>query len=98
MSVELQKLGLRKFVANAGKIYSLLDANRARLSPWFWWADKSVTPTKFRFYVIFTSYLISTKRKKFAHILHRTRPYDERFVIYKITRFLVIAAYYFYVL
>ena len=82
MSVELQKLGFRKFIANAGKMYSLLESNRARLAPWFWWADKSVTPTKFRFYIFLTSYLTLTKRKKFVHMLNRNKLYDEQFFIY----------------
>ena len=82
MPVQLKKLNFRTFVKDGDKMYTLLQNNRARLSPWFWWADKKVTPTKFRFYVFMTLYLTDTKRKKIAHKLNPEKLYDEQFFIY----------------
>lgn len=82
MAVELKKLNFRMFAKNKAKMYDLLDVNRARLSPWFWWADEKVTPNKFRFYLFMVLYIADTKRKKIAHKLNPEKLYDEQFVVY----------------
>lgn len=82
MSITLEKLNFRTFAKNVGEMYDLLDLNRARLAPWFWWADEKVTPNKFRFYVFMTLYISDTKRKKIAHKLNPNKLYDEQFFVY----------------
>ena len=82
MSIELKKLNFCRFVKNGTEMYDLLESNRARLSPWFWWAGRDVTPTKMRFYIFMTLYIADTKRKKIAHKLKPAKPYDEQFFVY----------------
>lgn len=80
--MNLKKLNFKTFAKNANEMYDLLEQNRTRLSPWFWWADEKVTPTKFRFYTFMTLYLIDTRRKKIAHKFNSSKPYDEQFFVY----------------
>ena len=71
MSVELKKLNFRIFAKNRAQMYDLLDTNRARLAPWFWWATKSITPNKIRFYIFMILYIADTKRKSIAHKINQ---------------------------
>ena len=82
MSIELKKLNFREFAKNRTEMYELLDANRARLSPWFWWAGRDVTPTKMRFYIFMTLYIADTKRKQIVHKLNPVKLYNEQFFVY----------------
>lgn len=82
MSVKLEKLNFYTFAKNCGDMYDLLEKNRARLSPWFWWANKSVTPNKFRFYLFLSLYITDTKRKKIMHNFNSLKTYDEQFIVY----------------
>lgn len=82
MSVELKKLNFRRFVKNGAEMYDLLESNRDRLAPWFWWAERDVTPNKMRFYVFMTLYIADTKRKKIAHTFNPSKSYDEQFFVY----------------
>ena len=81
MSVELKKLNFRIFAKNRAQMYDLLDTNRARIAPWFWWATKSITPNKIRFYIFMTLYIADTKRKSIAHKINQSKQYDEQFYI-----------------
>lgn len=82
MSIELKQLNFRRFVKNGAEMYDLLESNRDRLAPWFWWAGRDVTPTKKRFYIFMTLYIVETKRKKIVHKLNPSKSYDEQFVVY----------------
>lgn len=82
MFVELKKLNFRIFAKNGAKMYDLLETNRARIAPWFWWATKSITPNKIRFYIFMTLYIADTKRKSIAHKINKSKTYDEQFYIY----------------
>lgn len=82
MTADLKKLNFRTFAKSSAKMYDLLDTNRIRLAPWFWWADKKITPNKFRFYIFMILYIVDTKRKKIAHKLNHDKLYDEQFFIY----------------
>ena len=62
--------------------YNLLEENRDRLSPWFWWADEKVTPNKRKFVLFMFAYLIDIKRDKIAHKLNHKKLYDEPFIVY----------------
>ena len=81
MSVKLKKLNFRVFAKNSTKMWELIDSNRNRLAPWFWWASKKVTPNKFRFMLFMTLYIADTKRKKITHIINPTKLYDEQFFV-----------------
>ena len=85
MWVTLKKLNFRNFITKRYELFNLLDENRARLSPWFWWADEKVTPTRFRFYVFMTIYLTDTKCRNIAHKLNPKNLYDEQFIVYNPT-------------
>ena len=82
MSIELKQLNFRRFVKNGAEMYDLLESNRDRLAPWFWWAGRDVTPNKMRFYIFMTLYIAETKRKKIVHKLNPSKSYDEQFFVY----------------
>lgn len=82
MPIELKKLNFSSFAKNSAEMFNLLESNRDRLSPWFWWAGRDVTPTKMRFYIFMTLYIADTKRKKIVHKLNPFKPYDEQFFVY----------------
>lgn len=82
MPLELKQLNFTTFAKSGAEMYSLLEQNRARLAPWFWWASEKITPTKFRFYAFMGLYLTDTKRKQILHTLNPSKTYDEQFVIY----------------
>ena len=39
MKIELQELNFKNMVANFGDLYASVSKNRARLTPFFWWAN-----------------------------------------------------------
>ena len=80
--VKLETLNFKTFAKNSDEMWRLLSLNRARLSPWFWWADESVTPNKRRFYIFMALYITDTKRKKIIHKINPTKTYDEQFFVY----------------
>lgn len=82
MSVELQKMTFSNIYPKLDEFYGVLSANRARLKPWFWWADEKITPNKFRFALFIILYLCDTKRKEILHTLNFEKLYDEQFLIY----------------
>jgi RimJ/RimL family protein N-acetyltransferase len=82
MTVSIEKMNFRTFAKNSGSMYALLDANRDRLSPWFWWADKKVTPNKFRFALFVVLYIATTTGRKIAHKFDPKKLYDEPFYVY----------------
>jgi len=82
MSIELKQLNFRRFIENGAEMYDLLESNRGRLEPWFWWAGRNVTPNKMRFYIFMTLYIADTKRKKIAHTFNPSKSYDEQFFVY----------------
>jgi RimJ/RimL family protein N-acetyltransferase len=82
MPIELKQLNFTTFAQSGAEMYSLLEQNRARLAPWFWWASEKITPTKFRFYAFMALYLANTKRKQLAHKFNPLKQYDEQFFVY----------------
>lgn len=79
--LKLEKLDFKVLAKNGDAMYELLDTNRARLSPWFWWADEKVTPNKLRFNMFMVLYILSTKYKEFTHKLNPIKTYDEQFLV-----------------
>jgi len=82
MSVDLKPLNWNFIKHNYTEMYDLLDANRTRLLPWFDWAGKDITPTKSRFYIFLSLYMLQTKHKKFMHKINPSKFYDAQFIIY----------------
>ena len=80
--MELKKLNLVTFTLNCNQLYILLDNNRARLSPWFWWAARDITPNKLRFYWFVVKRLADTRFVKVLHGLDSTISYDQQFIVY----------------
>lgn len=80
--VKLETLNFKTFAKNGDEMWCLLSSNRARLSPWFWWAGRNVTPNKMRFYIFMALYITDTKRKKIMHKINPTKTYDEQFFVY----------------
>ncbi|MCQ2562682.1 MAG: GNAT family N-acetyltransferase [Alphaproteobacteria bacterium] len=63
-------------------MYNLLDLNKNRLAPWFWWANTGITKNKMLFYLFMVSYLTDTKYKEIAHALWPFVKYDKQFIIH----------------
>ena len=82
MDVKLQKMTFSSVYPRLDEFYSILSENRARLKPWFWWANEKVTPNKFKFALFISLYLCDTKRKEIAHKFNFKKLYDEQFLIY----------------
>lgn len=82
MSIRLKKLNFSSFIESRTQMFDLLDTNRTRLAPYFWWATQKMTGSKFRFYVFMSLYTMTTKYKEFAHKLNPVKTYDEQFFVY----------------
>lgn len=82
MQIKLEKLTFKTFTKNINEMFDLLDTNRERLSPWFWWADKKVSPTKIRFSAFMYLYLFETNKKHIMHTINPHKLYDEQFLVY----------------
>ena len=82
MAVKLKKLNFCTVVKNGAEMCGLVESNRTRLSPWFWWTDEKLTPNKFRLYLFVMLYLLDTKCEEIAHKLNPSKMYDEQFIIY----------------
>ena len=80
--IQLKKLGLVTFVLNASALYAVLENDRERLSPWFWWAGMTITPNFHKAALFMILYIIDTKRKKAAHLLSEEKLYDEQFLVF----------------
>ncbi len=62
--------------------YSKLNNNRDRLEPWFWWAEKKVTPNFPKAAVFMIGYILETKWNKLKYKLSQSKTYDEQFLIF----------------
>ena len=82
MPLELEQLNFTTFAKSGAEMYSLLEQNRTRLAPWFWWASEKITPTKFHFCAFMALYLADTKRKQIVHKFNPDKQYDEQFFVY----------------
>ena len=87
MDVKLQKMTFSGVYPKLDEFYGILAANRARLKPWFWWADEKFTPNKFRFALFILVYLFDTKHKQITHVLCNKIDYDEQFLIFVDNKF-----------
>ena len=61
--------------------FHVIDTERDRLSKWFWWTDKKVTPNMARCCLFLLLYLADTKRKEIVHKFDFKKLYDEQFII-----------------
>ena len=87
MSVKLQRMTFFNVCPKLDEFYGVLSNNRARLKPWFWWADENVTPNKFRFALFILMYLFDTKHKQITHALCDEIEYDEQFLVFVDNKF-----------
>lgn len=81
--IKLKKFGFRAIVPHAQAFYKILENNRERLEPWFWWAGEKKTPNLPKTIAFMTLYILDTKRKKLIYKLSRSKTYDEQFLIFK---------------
>ncbi|MDR1338375.1 MAG: GNAT family N-acetyltransferase [Rickettsiales bacterium] len=82
-NIKLKKFGFRTIIPHAGAFYNVLQNNRARLEPWFWWAGQNTTPNLLKTIAFMTLYVLDTKRKKLIYKLSKSKKYDEQFLIFK---------------
>lgn len=82
MEIRLKKLNIGTFLMHRNELYNLLDTNRSRLEPWFWWASKQKTPNKARFSLLVLMFILDTYRKQITHKFNSKKLYDEQFIIY----------------
>ena len=61
--------------------FHVIDTERDRLSKWFWWMDKNVTPNIVRFCLFMLLYLTDIKHKEIVHNFDFKQLYDEQFMI-----------------
>ncbi len=80
-SVELQKFGLRTALPKISQMYNLVDDNRARLAPWFFWANKQMTGAPQVAFLFFLFFLMKTKYKKLLNVFDNSSKYYETFFI-----------------
>ena len=73
MQIELEEFSLRHIMPQFREFNSAVRENRARLEPYFWWAD---TNSLDRFSFIFSS-VLAEKLTRIAHNL----PYHKKFII-----------------
>jgi len=79
--VVLKRLNLITGLQTMQSAFDVINTERDRLSPWFWWMSKEVTPTKGRFLLFMMLYLADTKRKEMAYKFNPIQLYDEQFMI-----------------
>ena len=79
--IKLQKLNFKAFLTQTLPMFSVIENNRARLEPWFWWTSKKITPTRTKFTIFVLLYLIDTKRKQLLNKINNNKLYDEQFII-----------------
>ena len=82
MEINIKKFNLRNSLPIMGEAFCLINSNRKRLEPWFWWTGAKVTPTKTKSIIFMLLYLLDTKRKEFAHKFNSEKLYDEQFLIF----------------
>ncbi len=80
--ISLIKLGLTNGLAASHDIYSMINSNRDRLEPWFWWTNNIFTGTMVQSILFILFYITSTKWKKLKHSISASNQYDEQFLIY----------------
>lgn len=82
MQIRLEKLTFKTFTKNINEMFDLLDTNRDRLSPWFWWANKKTTPNKYKFALFMALYLMGNKNREIIHNINPNNLYDEQFFVF----------------
>lgn len=80
MSIKLQKLNITTIARYAHEFYHVLDANRERLTPYFFWASKNTIPD---FAQSLAFMVINLMQIRYQYVIHKffDTPYHERFVI-----------------
>lgn len=80
MSTELQRLNFATVIRYASDFYRVLDANRDRLIPYFFWASKRTTPDFAQSLAFLLISLFQSKIKYIQHKIYAT-PYHEYFIV-----------------
>jgi RimJ/RimL family protein N-acetyltransferase len=80
--ISLKKMGFRTMLPNARAIYQMLEDNRDRLSPWFWWKSENVTPNFTKTVLFATAYVLDTKITKLKYNIKKSKTYDEQFLVF----------------
>ena len=87
MKINIKKFSLVNSLPIMGEAFDLIDSNRSRLEPWFWWTSAKVTPTKTKAIIFMLLYLLDTKRKEIAYKFDSKKLYDEQFLIFVDNKF-----------
>lgn len=80
MKITLQELNFSTLVRYCRDFYHVLDENRSRLTPYFFWASKQKTPDFMTTFAFVTMYILDTKYKYMLYKI-RDKEYDKPFVI-----------------
>lgn len=80
MKITLQELNFSALVRYCRDFYHVLDANRDRLVPYFFWAGRQVTPDFMTTFAFVTLYILDTKYKYMLYKV-RDKEYDKPFII-----------------
>ena len=79
--IDFKKFNLLNALCVMHDAFHVIDTERERLSAWFWWMDKKVTPNMAKCCIFMLLYLADTKRKEIAHKINSANLYDEQFII-----------------
>ncbi len=79
--IVFKKLNLITGLQTMQTAFDIINKERERLSPWFWWMSKEITPNKIKFFIFMILYLADTKRKEITHRFNFKKLYDEQFLI-----------------
>lgn len=81
MKTEIKKFNLKNSLPIMGDAFDVINTNRPRLEPWFWWASADVTSSKAKSIIFMLLYLLDTKHKEIIHKFKSEYEYDEQFLI-----------------
>ena len=72
MKITLQELNFSSMLRHCRDFYNVLDDNRERLQPYFFWAGKQMTANFPKTLLFITGYILSTKYKYAVHKIKNT--------------------------
>lgn len=79
--IDFKRFDLISGLSVFNDMFHVIDTERDRLSPWFWWMSKKITPNKIKCIIFMILYLADTKRKEIMHKIDNKNEYDEQFLI-----------------
>ncbi len=80
-NITLEKVKYKNLFERRNEFYQIIDSNRDRLYPWFYWASKFYTGNIFKTLAFFSLYLLNSKADELICKIDKKYFYDEMFFI-----------------